>query len=136
METPSPPLLFPPNPQPDQSPQPPPQNPNPNQHIAKAIHLRSGTQYEGPLVMVEDSERVIRDEREQEEELRDEDIREEFEERNVEKEKDKSERSRELGEERKSKIEERKRLERLYPPAIPFPYRRVEKQLDEKWKIS
>ena len=61
-------------------------------------------------------------------------MREEFEESNAEKEKDESQRSRELGEERKARIEETKRLERLYAPPLPFSYRKVEKQLDEKFK--
>ena len=84
--------------------------------------------------MVEDNGRVIGDERPQGEELREDDMREEFEESNVEKEKGKSKRSRELGEERKVQIEERKRVKRLYAPPLPFPYRRVEKQLDAKFK--
>ena len=50
-----------------------------------------------------------------------------------EEEKKKSEKSTKNDEERKERIEERKRLDRLYAPPLPFPYRRVEKQLDEKF---
>ena len=70
-------------------------------------------------------------ERVQEGEFREDDIREEFEKSNYEKEKDKSEKQ--LGKERKTKIEERERLEHLYAPPLPFPYMRVEKQLHEKF---
>ena len=59
--------------------------------------------------MVEESGRVIGDEREQQEELNEDDLREEFEESIVEKEKDKSERSRELGKKRKKRIEEKEK---------------------------
>ena len=34
----------------------------------------------------------------------------------------------------KKSVEERKRLEKLYAPALPFPYKKVEKQLDEKFE--
>ena len=47
---------------------------------------------------------------------------------------ERDERKKKNEEERRKRVEERKRLDRLYAPPLPFPYRRVEKQLDEKFK--
>ena len=56
------PPLFPSHPQPNPSTQPPPQHSNPNHHTAKANHLRSRTQYNGPPYPIDASLVKIGDE--------------------------------------------------------------------------
>ena len=73
-------------------------------------------------------------EEEQGERLRVESERSELTKIDDEEEKQKNEKSTENNKEMKKRIEEKKRLGRLYTPLLPFLYRRVEKQLDEKFK--
>ena len=149
---PPPPPLFPSNPQPNPSTQPPSPNipnSNSNHHTCKAIFLRSGTSYLAPVEAVEDDFgegpsrgndlHVDVEHRDDFEERGEKKVFKEGEKKNkeVEEKKDEVEEETEkknLDEEEKWKrIQERRRCERLHAPALPFSYKAVEKQLQDKF---
>ncbi|CAO2840803.1 unnamed protein product, partial [Amaranthus hypochondriacus] len=144
---PPPPMLFPSNPQPNPSTQPPPPNQPSNHHTCKAIFLRSGTSYPGPIEassddlgngpstgngLQEDVEHKLGGEVEEEilEEVCEEKKEEEVEKRDEvnEKEKKKLEQEDDWKE-----MQEWRARERLNGPPLPFPYRAVEKQMQAKF---
>ncbi|XP_057548051.1 uncharacterized protein LOC130826485 [Amaranthus tricolor] len=98
--------------------------------------FNQGPRVDAPLVRGGDEKgvNVTEKEEEQGERLRVESERSELTKIDDEEEKQKNEKSTENNKEMKKRIEEKKRLGRLYTPLLPFLYRRVEKQLDEKFK--